>query len=383
VSRGVRVDGGRVAGDLVADLESAGVVVTVAACDVADRDQLAATLAGVPADRPLTAVVHAAGVLEDAAVAGLTPQALARVLRPKVDAAWNLHELTRDLDLAAFVLFSSTSGILGAAGQANYAAANVFLDALAQHRRAAGLPGLSLAWGLWDGPDGMAAQLGAADVQRLARTGMVALRPDDGLAMFDIAVQAGRPPVVVAAALRRRLLTESARAGQLPPLLSALAPTPARPQPAGPVDRIRSLSGEERGQAMTDLVREEAARVLAHATPDAIPADLAFTQLGFDSLTAVELRNRLNSALGVRLPATLLFDFPNAGAVAQHLTTLFDDAPAAAPDDDELRRVLASIPLDRAVELPASPAAARTATDSSAIDEMDISALIELALDKD
>ncbi|GAB3799157.1 acyl carrier protein [Micromonospora zhanjiangensis] len=147
---------------------------------------------------------------------------------------------------------------------------------------------------------------------------------------------------------------------------------------------------------MTDLVREEAARVLAHATPDAIPADLAFTQLGFDSLTAVELRNRLNSALGVRLPATLLFDFPNAGAVAQHLTTLFDDAPAAAPDDDELRRVLASIPLDRlrasgltdalmrlAVELPASPAAARTATDSSAIDEMDISALIELALDKD
>lgn len=157
------------------------------ACDAADRDALADLLGSIPAEHPLTAVVHAAGLLDDAVITTMTPRQLETVLRPKVDAAWNLHELTRDHDLSMFTLFSAAAGILGGPGQANYAAANTFLDALAVHRRAAGLPATALAWGLWGQASGMTGQLGEADFARMRRIGVVPLPSEEGLALFDLA----------------------------------------------------------------------------------------------------------------------------------------------------------------------------------------------------
>ncbi|WP_344341586.1 KR domain-containing protein, partial [Streptomyces rhizosphaericus] len=197
-----------------------------AACDVADRDALAAALATVPAEHPLTAVVHTAGVLDDGVIGSLTPERMAHVMRPKVDAAWNLHELTRDLDLTAFVLFSSASGVFGTPGQGNYAAANAFLDALAAHRRAAGLPAVSLAWGPWAGA-GMAGGLDEADIARMRRAGLPPLSPAEGLALLDAALTTDEvapvPMRVDAVALRAR-----AAAGALSPLLRGLVRAPVR-----------------------------------------------------------------------------------------------------------------------------------------------------------
>ncbi|MCG0289252.1 type I polyketide synthase, partial [Streptomyces sp. PSAA01] len=175
------------AAELAAELAGLGAHVAWAACDVADRDALAATLATVPAEHPLTAVVHTAGVLDDGVIGSLTPERVDHVMRPKVDAAWNLHELTRDLDLTAFVLFSSASGVFGTPGQGNYAAANAFLDALAAHRRAEGLPAVSPAWGPWAGA-GMAGGLDEADISRMRRAGLPPLSPAEGLALLDAAL---------------------------------------------------------------------------------------------------------------------------------------------------------------------------------------------------
>ncbi|NBH07357.1 beta-ketoacyl reductase, partial [Amycolatopsis sp. SID8362] len=182
--------------DLVGDLEALGARVTVSACDTADREDVESLLATIPAEHPLAAVVHTAGVLDDGVVGSLTPARLAKVLRPKVDGAWHLHELTRDLDLGAFVTYSSASGLLGGVGQGNYAAANSFLDALAEHRRALGLPGLSLAWGPWAQTEGMTGALGDVDVQRMARAGLNPLPAGQGLALFDAAAATGHPVVL-------------------------------------------------------------------------------------------------------------------------------------------------------------------------------------------
>ncbi|NEC92810.1 beta-ketoacyl reductase, partial [Streptomyces sp. SID12501] len=180
------------ASELSAELVGLGAEVSWAACDVADRGALAAVLDGIPAERPLTGVVHTAGVLDDGVIGSLTAERLSAVLRPKVDAAWNLHELTRDLGLSAFVMFSSAAGVFGGAGQGNYAAGNVFLDALAAHRNAQGLAGTSLAWGLWAETGGMGAALGAEDVSRLGRGGVSALTAAEGLALFDAAPASGQ-----------------------------------------------------------------------------------------------------------------------------------------------------------------------------------------------
>ncbi|MBM0280183.1 beta-ketoacyl reductase, partial [Micromonospora tarensis] len=212
----------RTGGAVPDELTALDAAIAVAACDVADRAALAALLATIPADRALSAVVHAAGTVDDGLIETLNPDRLHRVARPKVDAAWHLHELTRDLGLTAFVLFSSTAGVLGSPGQANYAAANAFLDALASHRRAAGLPATALAWGLWAEPSGLTGHLTDADLTRLRRSGLEPLSTTEALTLFDATVGSGD------AALVPVRLTPSAFRDDPPALLRALAP--ARPR---------------------------------------------------------------------------------------------------------------------------------------------------------
>ncbi|MER5363376.1 type I polyketide synthase, partial [Streptomyces sp. NPDC002785] len=312
--------------ELSDELAALGAEVTVVGCDAADREALAATLAAVPAAHPLTAVVHTAGVLDDATVPGLTPEQLDRVLRPKVDAAWNLHELTRDLDLTAFVLFSAIAGTLGGAGQANYAAGNVFLDALAGHRHARGLPATSLVWGLWAQAGGITGGLSETDLQRLARSGMGALSNDEGMALFDAARRTGRA-VLVPARLDLMALRSAHGTGPVPALLRGLIRTSGRRIAAAGLaasgssltERLLMLSPAERRRTLLDLVRTQVAAVLGHSTSEAIEARRAFKELGFDSLIAVELRNRLSAATGLKLPTTIVFDYPNSAFLADHL----------------------------------------------------------------
>ncbi|MCC3770770.1 type I polyketide synthase, partial [Streptomyces sp. UNOC14_S4] len=317
--RGPAADG---AGELAAELTALGADGRIEACDAADRTALAALLATVPDTHPLTAVIHAAGAIDDAALHALTPDRLDRVLRPKTDAAWNLHELTRELDLAEFVLFSSMAGTFGGAGQANYAAANAFLDALAHHRRSRGLAATSLAWGLWAEASGMTGHLDRADLDRIARTGVAALETDHALALYAAARTADRPSVLPA----RLDLAALRDAGHLPALLRDLVrPRPRRaatgpdPDAASFAQRLARLPEDRRRQTLSALVRQETAAVLGHATPDAIGRERPFKALGFDSLTAVELRNRLAAATGLRLPVTLVFDHPTPDALAAHI----------------------------------------------------------------
>ncbi|MFI6449650.1 type I polyketide synthase, partial [Kitasatospora sp. NPDC050543] len=318
------------AAELVAELTGAGAAVTVAACDVADREALAALLSG----HELSGVVHTAGVLDDGIVASLTPHRLDTVLRPKVDAAFHLHELTAGHPLTAFVLFSSAAGTFGGPGQGNYAAANVFLDALAARRRAAGLPATSLAWGLWADGAGMAGSLDSGDIDRMARSGVEGLAAAEGLALFDLAATADTATLVPMrldlAAVRR-----DASRGVIP-LLRGLVRVPtrrvARAGSAGGSElaaRLLALPAADREQTLLDLVRSRVAEVLGYADASAVDAGRAFKELGFDSLTAVELRNELNGASGLRLPATLVFDYPTPGALAAFLLTeLVGEAPA-------------------------------------------------------
>ncbi|MFG3134469.1 type I polyketide synthase, partial [Streptomyces tendae] len=367
--RGTQTEG---ADETAAELSALGADVRIAACDVADQDATRALLQTVSAEHPLTAVIHAAGVVDDSVVTSLTPERLERVLRPKVDAAWNLHELTRDarrpVDL---VLFSSAAGSLLGAGQASYAAANVFLDALAELRHGMGLPALSLAWGLWAESGGMAGQLDDAGLRRLDRLGMPPLSSADGLALLDAALGTGHPTLLP---IRLELATLRARAvgGELSPLLrelvpaavsavaSAAVPAPARrSDEAGDPDRardelVRRLTGRpaaEQEQLLTELVAGHVAAVLGHASPDDIEPRTAFQEMGFDSLAAVELRNALNSATGMRLPATLVFDHPTTAALARHL--MAEIAPSSDPAEPvlaELNRLDAALAALTAVD---------------------------------
>ncbi|MDM4723012.1 SDR family NAD(P)-dependent oxidoreductase [Micromonospora sp. WMMA1363] len=309
--------------ELQAELTALGASVTVAACDAADRAQLEAVLAAVAAEHPLTAVVHTAGVLDDGVLTELTPERVDTVLRPKLDAALHLHELTRDLDLAAFVLFSSAAGVLGNPGQANYAAANACLDAIARHRHRLGLPAVSLAWGYWTPVSTMTEHLGAADLGRNRRTGMSGLSAAEGMAILDATL--GAADTLVAAKLDVPALRRAAAGGDpIPPLLRGLAPPP-RPTagvtagPASLAQRLANLTQPEATEVVLDLVRGYAAEVLGHADADAIHPGRAFKDAGFDSLTAVELRNRLAVATGLTLSPALVFDYPKPAALAEHL----------------------------------------------------------------
>ncbi len=317
--RGADAEG---ASQLQAELRALGAEVRIAACDVAVRGEVEQLLALVPAEHPLGGVVHTAGVLEDGVIESLTAERTDRVLAPKVDGAWHLHELTKDLDLSAFLLFSSATATLGAAGQGNYAAANAFLDALAARRRAQGLPGLSLAWGLWDTPGELTGELREADLARMARSGVRALTAEEGLALFDAAPALGQP-LVLPVRLDTMALRARATAAMVPALLRGLVRVPPR-RSAGAAGeslerRLAGLSAQERERLVLELVRGEIAVVLGHASGRAIDEQRAFKDLGFDSLAAVELRNRLNFITGLQLPATLLFDYPTPIVLAQYI----------------------------------------------------------------
>ncbi|UGQ12412.1 SDR family NAD(P)-dependent oxidoreductase [Yinghuangia sp. ASG 101] len=355
------------AAELTAELAELGTTVAFAACDAGDRDALARVLARIPAEYPLCGVVHAAGVLDDGVVGSLDAGRLARVFRPKVDAAWHLHELTRDQDLAFFVLFSSAAGVLGNAGQGNYAAANAFLDGLAAYRRNLGLPATSLAWGLWaseassGATEGMGGGLAAAETARLARAGVVPLETPDGLRLFDAAVSdRALPAALVPARVDLAAVRTHAAAGPVPPLFRGLVRTPARRAAhAGPggngaehsslTDRFGGLPDGERLAALVDFVTGEAAAVLGQPDVSRIGAERPFKDGGFTSLSAVELRNRLTTATGLRLPATLVFDHPSPRALAVYLdATLFRDRTADTPpvlaEIDRLESLLALMP---------------------------------------
>jgi acyl transferase domain-containing protein/NADPH:quinone reductase-like Zn-dependent oxidoreductase/acyl carrier protein len=336
---------------LQAELTGLGAQVTVAKCDVADRDQLAELIESVPDEFPLTAVVHAAGVLDDGVIEALTAERVDRVLAPKVDAAWYLHELTEHMDLSAFVLFSSAAATLGSAGQGNYAAGNAFLDALAAHRRARGLSGISMAWGLWDDPSAMSGDLGDGDLARIARGGMTGLSSEEGVELFDAAIatnDALMVPMRFDVASSRGL----ARAGTLPALLRGLVRTPSRgvSHDESLAQRLAGTPEQDRERVVLEMVCTEAAGVLGHASPSAIDAQRPFKDLGVDSLAAVELRNRLASAAGLRLPATLIFDYPTPMAIVRYLLdrVTANDEPTAAVETeiDKLELAVPSIIAD-------------------------------------
>ncbi|UED88771.1 SDR family NAD(P)-dependent oxidoreductase [Streptomyces profundus] len=380
--------------ELVAELTGLGAEVEVAACDVADRTALAELLAG----RSLTGVVHAAGVLDDGVVASLTPERLDRVLAAKALAALHLDALTREMELGAFVLFSSAAGVLGSPGQGNYAAANAFLDALAVRRRAQGLPAQSLAWGLWGTETGMAGGVGGRDRERIDRAGLLPLSPEQGLQLLD-AASALAVPTLVPASLR----VAGADPVELPPILHGLVRGSARrvasADHGGGADALRrrlaGRSSAERHTELLDLVRGHAAAVLGHAGPESIDPERAFSELGFDSLGAIEFRNAVNVAAGLRLPPTLMFDYPTSRVLADHLDAeLAPEEGGGDRDADEetIRRLLGSIPLvrlhdaglmDALLELAGggpAPAVPEPEPERDAIDAMDTEALISMAL---
>lgn len=339
--RGPRAPG---AEELRGELRALGAQrVDVVACDAADRAVMAEVIKRC--EPPLTAVVHAAGVLDDGVLDSLTPERMAAVLRPKADAAWHLHELTLDMGLSAFVVFSSVSGLLGRAGQGNYAAANAFLDALAHRRAAEGLPAVSLAWGPWEHADGMASgQPRQAPARRRPQGGdvLVPLSTRQGLALFDAALRSAEP-VLVPVLLDRAALRSSA--GHLPAPLRGLVrqnrptATTTATGPAGSPGqtlepkawrkRLDRLPADKREAALVELLRADVAAVLGYPHADALPAGKTLAELGFDSLTAVQIRNRLSLALGLRLSVSVVFDHRTAEELAAHLLGRLGDAPAA------------------------------------------------------
>ncbi|MEV7082051.1 type I polyketide synthase [Streptomyces sp. NPDC093516] len=400
--RGMAAEG---AAALVSDLVAAGATVKVVECDVADRAAVAELLAGLPAAP--TAVVHTAGELADGTVAALTADGLDRALRAKAGGAAHLDELTRGRPLSAFVLFSALAGTLGAAGQAAYAAANGFLDALAVRRRAAGLPGTSLGWGWWEQRSGMTGHLDQADLSRVRRMGVAAMPTPDALDLFDAACAHGAPVLVPArldlAALRALphderppLLRETADAGRARRTRTA---APERALAPGLPAALAALPAHEAQTAVLDFVRDQVALVLGHPSGTAVDADQAFTPMGFDSLTSVELCNRLGAATGLRLPTTLVFSYPTPRELGLHLSGLVRPAARTEPDEDAaIREVLRTVPIDRLREAgllepvlacagPSRPGpeAGHDPQDgpgAAALTGLDIDALVDLALDE-
>ncbi len=380
--------------ELLGELEAAGACVLLAACDVADREALADLLDSVPEQYPLGAIVHAAGVADDGVIGSLTAEQVNRALAPKLDAAWHLHELSEHLDLSAFVMFSSAAGTLGALGAGNYAAANALLDGLASYRRARGLCGMSIAWGPWSGDAGLGARLADRDLARFGRSGVLAISPEEGLELFDAACATGET-FALAARLDIATLGSEARAGSMPALLRGLARAPTRPsdQSISLAPRLANVGEAGREALLVEIVQGEVAIVLGHVSARTVDPGRSFRELGFDSLTAVELRNRVSSITGLRLPAMVVFDYPTVAALAAHLAAQLSQVVSDEQEELEIRRALASIPLsqlrksgvlDILSRLADEPGEADPGADdgkpAQSIESMDLEGLVEKAL---
>ncbi|TJZ99420.1 type I polyketide synthase [Actinacidiphila oryziradicis] len=326
--------------ELSRELTELGAAVSIVACDVSDRAAVAELLTAVPAEHPLTGVVHLAGVLDDGVLSALTAERMAGVFAPKVTALQHLDALTRELapDLRTFVAFSSAASLLGSAGQGNYAAANAFMDGLMANRRAAGLPGVSMAWGLWEQSTGLTAHLSEVDQARMSRGGVLALSPAESLALFDIGLSATEALLVAIKLDLRTLRSDAAAGGTVPHLLRGLVRSGRRAargagagDSSGLVRRLAGLSEAEQESILLGIIQAEATAVLGFNGAELAQGTRGFSDIGFDSLTAVELRNRLSAATGVKQPATLIFDYPTPIALARHLRTELGDATTDVP----------------------------------------------------
>jgi len=301
-----------------------GVEVELVACDTSNREALATVIASIPENRPLSAVVHAAGVLDDALVSRMTADQLSAVMRPKIDAAWNLHELTVDVPLDAFVLFSSISGLWGGPGQANYAAGNAFLDALACERRRLSLVGTSILWGLWTELGGMTSHLGDSDRARMRSAGFGLVDKAYGLQRFDAAL-ARNEAICIATPIEPN--------GASAMLLADWMGRSTRQTKSGALltgslaSQLDGLLDRERLDTVADFVSEHVASVVGLGSAEAVQRSMTFREIGFDSLMAVDLRNRLAEAAGIRLAASVAFDHPTPEALADHIVSSLSDAP--------------------------------------------------------
>ncbi|MCA2219256.1 type I polyketide synthase, partial [Jidongwangia harbinensis] len=396
--------------ELVADLAALGVAVTVAAVDVADRDDLARVLANLAPDRPLSAVVHVAAVLDDGVLTGLTADQIDRVFRPKVDALLHLDALTRDLPVGSFVLFSSIASRLAGHGSGSYSAANAFVDAFAARRHADGRPVVSLAWGLWAESGGMAGRLNRTGLAGIASAGLTPMDAAEALRLLDAAATAATDPtadaLLLPLRLERALMRAAAARGELPATLDRLVRVPRRTAGAADaggaetlVRRLAAAGPGERQRILTELVRTQVAAVLGYGRPADVDPDRAFRELGFDSVSALHLRNRLNAATGLRLPTTVVFDSPTVTAIAERVAgdlvpTGSATRDEAAPDDDQVRRILAAVDLGRlreaglldallrlGAEPDAPPAESGGADAADDLDDLDLERLVQLALD--
>jgi acyl transferase domain-containing protein/thioesterase domain-containing protein/acyl carrier protein len=331
--RGAGTDG---AAELVAELGALGAEARAAACDVTDRGQLEALLGSIPPERPLGAVIHSAAVLDNGVIELLDAERLERVMRPKVDAAWHLHELTKDLDLSRFLVFSSVTGLIGSAAQANYTAANAFLDGLAAHRRQLGLAATSLAWGGWVQQTELIGVLSDVDRARLERTGLIPVLPEEGLELFDLACESAAP-LLAPVGFNRAALRAQAEAGMLPAVLSGLVGAAAGGGDGSGSLRARldGVPDDQRESVVLDLVRGQAAAILGYGSGEEIGPDLVLQELGFDSLGTVELRNRLTASTGVALPILALADHPTATGIARYLLRQLDEGAGEATEAGE------------------------------------------------
>ncbi|HSR94122.1 MAG TPA: type I polyketide synthase, partial [Solirubrobacterales bacterium] len=320
--------------ELQAELEGLGAAVRIAACDVSQRQALKALLDSIPPERPLGAVIHAAGVNGFQPIAQLSPEEIERLFAAKARGAWHLHELTEHLDLSAFVLFSSISALIGGFGIGAYAAANSFLDALAQRRRAQGLPATSMSWALWAQSGGMTAGLGESDLRRMGRSGAGLLSDEQGLNLFDLTVEA-EPALSLMIRPDPADLRTQASAGTLSPLFRGLVRVrPRRGVAAGSLaTKLAALPQAEQEQAVLDLIRAEVALVLGHGSGEDVDPERAFQESGFTSIAAVELRNRLGGATGLRLSPTVIFDQPNPAALAVFILDELGASTASSPSD--------------------------------------------------
>ncbi|WP_189716558.1 beta-ketoacyl reductase, partial [Streptomyces chryseus] len=354
------------------ELTALGAHVTITAVDATDTQQVTALLDTLHPDHPLTAVIHTAGVLDDATITAQNPDRLHTAFHAKTDAAHVLHEATKHHNLAAFLLFSSAAGTLGNPGQANYAAANAALDAYAHHLRTQGTPATSLAWGLWADASGMTGHLDSGDQSRMSRQGAAALTAEEGMALLDAGLRSSEAALVTSK-MNFPALRAAAVDGRLPVILRGLVRLPrkaahsAADAPESLADQIAALPEADRQRRLLDLVRGHASTVLGDVP---IRSGQPFKDVGFDSLTAVELRNRLATATGIRLPATLIFDYPTPAALARHLQS--ELVPEDAADDVA---AVAGAPARTAAE-----AEAATAEELGRIAAMDADDLVARAL---